>query len=117
MPYAISQFLFISALILTNCKTHIRGTDASQPDYILGENDVMRVADIDPNSLPIAREIFDAASISSPMIMIKVRKGLRTGARFCSGLLLAGTDNLPRVLTNHHCFIKSEQKHCSQHNA
>lgn len=103
-------FLIVSVLILTNCKTYIRGGDTSQPNYILGENDVRRIADIDPDSLPIAREIFDAASISSPMIMIKLRKGLKTGARFCSGLLLAGTDNLPRVLTNHHCFVKDIKK-------
>ena len=101
---------YIFVLVLANCKAHTRGAATSQPDFILGENDVRRVADIDPNSLPIAREIFDAASISSPMIMVKLKKGRKTGARFCSGLLLTGTDSLPRVLTNHHCFLKDTKE-------
>ena len=51
---SFSHFLFatVSVLILTNCKTPLKGGDTSQPDFIFGENDIRRVADIDPNSLP-----------------------------------------------------------------
>ena len=94
----------ITLSVMTSCKTSGWRADISQPDFILGPNDIRVVADIDPDSLPIAREIFDKASVSSPMIMVKLKKGWKRGARFCSGILLAGTDGLPRVLTNQHCF-------------
>ena len=94
----------ITLSVMTSCKTSGWRADISQPGFILGPNDVRRVVDIDPDSLPIARKVFDKASASSPMIMVKLKKGRKRGARFCSGILLVGTDGLPRVLTNQHCF-------------
>ena len=45
-----------------------------------------------------------AAVMSSPLIMIKLKDGRRRGARFCSGVLIAGKGDLLRVLTTQHCF-------------
>ena len=56
------------------------------------------------SELPMGREVFMAAVMSSPLIMIKLKDGRRRGARFCSGVLIAGKGDLPRVLTTQHCF-------------
>ena len=98
----------------SGCKSLSR-TDASySPGFVMGENDIKVVADVDIDSLPIARKIFAAVSLSSPMIMVKLKKGRQTGARFCSGILLAGEGNLPKVLTNQHCF-KQNPADLTQH--
>ena len=60
------------------------------------------------DKLPMEREVFTAAAMSTSMIMVKISDGRRKGAIFCSGVLVAGEGDLPRVLTKRPCLIKHD---------
>ena len=93
------------ALLLVNffagCKTTAWRTPS--PYMVLGD----RVIPLD--ELPMGKEVFMAAVMSSPLIMVKLKDGNRKGARFCSGVLIAGKD-APRVLTTQSCFKQTAAK-------
>ena len=102
----------LTCMLLSNCKMSAWKTDTYGPGLVIGENDIERVADVDPDTLPVAREIFDAASLSAPMlIVLHDAEEKRLTVANCSGLLVEGEGSLPRVLTNRHCFLgPKEQK-------
>ena len=87
-------------LFLTNCKMSAWRFPHHHDVVSVGEKKVPI------SQLPVEKNIFMAAVMSSPLIMVKRQDGGREVTRFCSGVLLAGEGNLPRVLTNQHCFRK-----------
>ena len=101
-------FVALTYLLLVSCK--MSAWRASSPSAVIGENDTKKTRTIPIDELPMGREIFVAATMSSPMIMVKISDGRRKGAIFCSGVLLAGEGDLPRVLTNSHCLMRNVKK-------
>ena len=99
-------FVVFTYLLLASCKMSAWKTETYGPGFVIGDNDIEIVADVDPDSMPIAREIFDAASLSAPMVIVlHHEEEKRLGLHFCSGLLVEGEGSLPRILTARHCFL------------
>lgn len=95
-------FALLLVNFLAGCKTS--AWRSPSPSVVLGEKSIPF------DELPMDKEIFIAAVMSSPLIMVKLKDGDRKGARFCSGVLIAGKGGVQRVLTTQSCFRQTIAK-------
>ena len=74
--------------------------------YIIGPtNDIERLNSADMTAIEIPETVLEDATRASVLAVTAMNDGKQ---KFCSGSLIAGRDagDLPRIVTNHHCFAK-----------
>ena len=100
------NLIIISTLLGNACRDQ---RDISKPGYILGPtNDIERLNDADMDAITIDAEVLAQAIKSSVLAVTELDAGER---KYCSGSLIEGrkAGDLPRIVTNHHCFaVKSD---------
>lgn len=103
MQNASMKLILIVILLSGACRAQ---REISQPGYIIGPtNDIVRLSDADANSIEIPKDVLEKAVRASILTVTNLSSGKQ---KYCSGSLIAGkhAGDLPRIVTNHHCFAK-----------
>lgn len=97
------KLIIIVALLGSACRAQ---REISQPGYIIGPtNDIERLPDTDIEDIDIPRAVLERATKASILTVTELSNGKQ---KYCSGSLIEGRNagDLPRIVTNHHCFAK-----------
>ncbi len=97
------KLIVIIALLGSACRAQ---REISKPGYIVGPtNDIERLANTEVENIDIPAEVLEKAIKASILTVTEMNDGKQ---KFCSGSLIEGrnTGDLPRIVTNHHCFAK-----------
>lgn len=97
------KLIVIIALLGSACRAQ---REISQPGYIIGPtNDIERLPDTDVENIDIPSAVLTKAIKASILTVTELSNGKQ---KYCSGSLIAGrrAGDLPRIITNHHCFAK-----------
>ena len=103
MPKQLIKLSIITLMLCSACRPQ---QDVSKPGYIIGPtNDIERLNNIDIATIEIPASVLENAKRASVLAVTVMRDNKQ---RFCSGSLIAGRNagDLPRIITNHHCFAK-----------
>ena len=100
------KLVVITALLGSACRGQ---REISQPGYIIGPtNDIVRLPDTDVEDIDIPAEVLDKATKASILTVTEMDDNTQ---KYCSGSLIEGRNagDLPRVVTNHHCFAQKQK--------
>ena len=100
------QLIKLSIIALLLCSACLAQQEINKPGYIIGPtNDIERLNNTDMTAIAISETVLDNATRASVLAVTAMSDGKQ---KFCSGSLIAGRNagDLPRIVTNHHCFAK-----------